>query len=170
LPSGPRILPISSEALPSPTASAAQCHGLQYARLVATIHIIRFFTRFAPKLGQIALSHSAKTREVVLREAGMTDSDADSARTRRLLEVIRGGDRTAFDRLFAHHRAGLRRFVARRLDPGIQARVDASDVVQETQLEAYRRVPCFRPPTAESNPTRRRAESMFVPQDRRTLR
>jgi RNA polymerase sigma-70 factor (ECF subfamily) len=67
---------------------------------------------------------------------------ADSTDTRRLLEQS-GGDRRAFDELFARHRAELRRFVERRLDPKLRGRLDASDVVQETQLEAYRRLPDF---------------------------
>jgi RNA polymerase sigma-70 factor (ECF subfamily) len=73
----------------------------------------------------------------------MTEFDPDSAETCRLLEEARAGDRPAFDRLFARHRPGLRQFVALRLDPRVRARLDPSDVVQETQLEAYRRLADF---------------------------
>jgi RNA polymerase sigma-70 factor (ECF subfamily) len=73
----------------------------------------------------------------------MTDFSPDSPKTSRLLDAVRSGDESAFDRLFALHRPGLRRFVALRLDPLVQARLDASDVVQETQLEAYRRMGDF---------------------------
>jgi RNA polymerase sigma-70 factor (ECF subfamily) len=70
----------------------------------------------------------------------MADLDPDSAETCRYLEQVRSGDASAFDRLFARHQAGLRQFVARRLDPRARARLDPSDVVQEAQLEAYRRM------------------------------
>jgi RNA polymerase sigma-70 factor (ECF subfamily) len=73
----------------------------------------------------------------------MTELEADSAETRRLLDEVRRGDASAFDRLLAHHRHGLRQFIALRLDPRIQARLDPSDIVQETQLEAYRRMDDF---------------------------
>jgi RNA polymerase sigma-70 factor (ECF subfamily) len=73
----------------------------------------------------------------------MTELDPDSAETCRLLEEVRSGDAPAFDRLFARHRPGLRQFVALRLDPRVRARLDPSDVVQETQLEAYRRMDDF---------------------------
>ena len=73
----------------------------------------------------------------------MTEPDPDGAETCRLLEEARSGDPSAFDRLFARHRPGLQRFVALRLDRRVQARLDPSDVVQETQLEAYRRMGDF---------------------------
>jgi RNA polymerase sigma-70 factor, ECF subfamily len=64
----------------------------------------------------------------------------DSAQTERLLEDLRGGDRSARERLFARHRDYLRRMVGLRADPRLRARVDPSDVVQEAQLEATRRL------------------------------
>jgi RNA polymerase sigma-70 factor (ECF subfamily) len=67
----------------------------------------------------------------------------DSTDTHNLLDQSGGGDRGAFERLFARHRPDLRRFIERRLDPHLRGRLDASDVVQETQLEAYRRLPDF---------------------------
>ncbi len=70
----------------------------------------------------------------------MADVPADSSGTRDLLRQVDAGDRAAFEQLFARHRAGLRRFVDLRLDPRVRARVDPSDVVQETHLEAYRRL------------------------------
>jgi RNA polymerase sigma-70 factor (ECF subfamily) len=72
-------------------------------------------------------------------EAGMTDLN-DSAETCRDLEEVRSGDASAFERLFARCQPDLRQFVARRLDPRARTRLDPSDVVQETQLEAYRRM------------------------------
>ncbi len=50
--------------------------------------------------------------------------------------------------LFAKHRERLKRMVKLRLDQRLQARVDPSDVVQETYLEAWKRLDDFlRKPT-----------------------
>jgi RNA polymerase sigma-70 factor (ECF subfamily) len=53
---------------------------------------------------------------------------------------IRSGDRDAFDELFGRHREHVRRAVELRLTPKLKARFDASDVIQEVHLEAYRRL------------------------------
>jgi RNA polymerase sigma-70 factor (ECF subfamily) len=73
----------------------------------------------------------------------MADVQPDSAETCALLDQVRGGDRQALERLLARHRPGLHAFVAARLDPRLRARIDASDVVQEAQLEVVRRMPAF---------------------------
>lgn len=73
----------------------------------------------------------------------MSEPNGDSAETCRLLDEIRSGDQAAFGRLFARHRPGLRHFVGLRLDPRVQARLGPSDIVQETQLEAYGRMNDF---------------------------
>jgi RNA polymerase sigma-70 factor (ECF subfamily) len=70
----------------------------------------------------------------------MAELTPDSERTCRLLEQVRQGDRQAFEQLLARHRPQLRQFIAQRLDPQLRARVDPSDVVQETQLEVHRRL------------------------------
>ncbi len=70
----------------------------------------------------------------------MPEPSADSAETQRLLMRITSGDRNAFNDLFARHRDDLRRVVQLRLDRRLQARVDASDVIQETQVEAFCRL------------------------------
>lgn len=70
----------------------------------------------------------------------MDSGYSDSAETLRLLERVSGGDRSAFGELFERYRAELRRAVAMRLDRQVRGRIDPSDVVQETQLEAYRRL------------------------------
>lgn len=70
----------------------------------------------------------------------MLDRSADSAATQRLLMRISTGDRDAFNELFDRHRKDLRRAVGLRLDPQLRARIDESDVVQEAQLEAFRRL------------------------------
>jgi RNA polymerase sigma-70 factor (ECF subfamily) len=78
-----------------------------------------------------------------MMESAMKDIAAESAETDLLLGHVRAGDERAFERLFAQHRAALRRFVALRLDSRLRQRVDPSDVVQETQLEAFQRLPDF---------------------------
>jgi RNA polymerase sigma-70 factor (ECF subfamily) len=70
----------------------------------------------------------------------MEQLDPDSAETSSLLQQIERGDREAFGRLFERHRSGLLDFIDLRLDPRIRSRVDPSDVAQETQLEAFRRL------------------------------
>jgi RNA polymerase sigma-70 factor (ECF subfamily) len=67
--------------------------------------------------------------------------DAGSDSTRELLELARAGNPAACEELFARHREQLREAVALRLDRRLAARIDISDVVQETYLEAARRLP-----------------------------
>lgn len=64
----------------------------------------------------------------------------DPAETQKLLKQVRSGKPGAFDRLFECYRAYLRQVVEMRLDPKLSQRLDASDVVQETQMEAARRL------------------------------
>lgn len=73
----------------------------------------------------------------------MTEVKPDSETTRILLGRIRAGERAAFEELFARHRPLLRKLVEFRLDARLRARVDPSDVVQETQLEAFRQLPSY---------------------------
>jgi RNA polymerase sigma-70 factor (ECF subfamily) len=73
----------------------------------------------------------------------MAEPTPDSDETRRLFRQIEAGELGAFDRLFARHRPELCRFIDLRLDSRLRARVDASDVAQETHLEAYRRLPDY---------------------------
>jgi RNA polymerase sigma-70 factor (ECF subfamily) len=71
-----------------------------------------------------------------------TSPKPDSNETSDLLQQLRSG-KPAIDRLFARHRDALRRTVSIRFDQVLRARLDPSDVVQETQLEAFRRLPDF---------------------------
>jgi RNA polymerase sigma-70 factor (ECF subfamily) len=73
----------------------------------------------------------------------MVEVTPDSGETRDLLAQVGAGERRAFERLFDRHRPYLLRVVAARLDSGARARVEPSDVVQEAQLEAYRRLPDY---------------------------
>jgi RNA polymerase sigma-70 factor (ECF subfamily) len=65
--------------------------------------------------------------------------------TEHLLDQVAHGDASARDCLLQRHRDRLKRMVAVRADPRLAARVDPSDVVQETltvaaaQLDAYLR-------------------------------
>src|SRR5262244_3255050 len=64
----------------------------------------------------------------------------NSAETTRLLEQARAGDQEALNALFARHRPRLRRMVDLRLDRRLQARIDASDVIQEAYVEVVTRL------------------------------
>jgi RNA polymerase sigma-70 factor (ECF subfamily) len=61
--------------------------------------------------------------------------DNNSTDTVALIERARAGDAAALNEIFARHRARLRRMVEMRLDWRLQARLDASDVIQEAYLE-----------------------------------
>jgi RNA polymerase sigma-70 factor (ECF subfamily) len=70
----------------------------------------------------------------------VNETVTDSTETRRLLARLRAGDAGAFEELFARQRAYLHQVIDMRLDAQIRRRVDASDVIQETQIEAARRM------------------------------
>ena len=67
----------------------------------------------------------------------------DSPDTEVLLQRASQGDRAAVDELLRRHRRRLRHMVAVRIDPRLKAHVDPSDVVQDTLLEAARKLPEF---------------------------
>lgn len=73
----------------------------------------------------------------------MDESAANSTETRRLLAQAAAGEAAAFEQLFSRHRSYLRKVIEMRLDDRMRRRVDASDVLQETQLEATRRLPDY---------------------------
>jgi RNA polymerase sigma-70 factor (ECF subfamily) len=73
----------------------------------------------------------------------MQESIPDSTQTQRLLQQVRAGDLQALDQLFARHRPYLSQLVELRLEPKLRQRVDPSDVVQEAQLEATRRLEAY---------------------------
>jgi RNA polymerase sigma-70 factor (ECF subfamily) len=60
--------------------------------------------------------------------------------TEQLLDAVRRGDAPARGRLLERHRPKLRRMVGIRLDRRLAARVDPSDVVQESLIEAAARL------------------------------
>ena len=82
------------------------------------------------------------SRESVLYGHGeRTVMSADSSSTDNLLRLAGQADRSALAQLLDRYRLRLRRMVAARLDRRIAARVDASDIVQETLADAARRLP-----------------------------
>jgi RNA polymerase sigma-70 factor (ECF subfamily) len=65
---------------------------------------------------------------------------ADSSDTARLVQRAADGDQGAWDALMTPHRDRLRRMVSLRLDQRLQGRIDPSDVIQESALDAARRL------------------------------
>lgn len=72
----------------------------------------------------------------MLSEAGIPDTDS-------LLRLVSNGDQQAVDGLLQRHRDRLSQMVKSRLDESLSARIDASDVVQETLIEAARLLPKY---------------------------
>jgi RNA polymerase sigma-70 factor (ECF subfamily) len=64
----------------------------------------------------------------------------DSTTTVRLIERARTGDQEALNEIFTRHRRRLRHMVEMRLDWRLQARIDASDVIQDAFLQATARL------------------------------
>jgi RNA polymerase sigma-70 factor (ECF subfamily) len=73
----------------------------------------------------------------------MAEVQPDSAETGSLLERVARHDADALEELLVRHRSALRDFIEFHLDPRLRARVDPSDVVQETQMELVRRMEDF---------------------------
>jgi RNA polymerase sigma-70 factor (ECF subfamily) len=64
----------------------------------------------------------------------------EPAPTLVLLDRARRGDAGAVNGLLERHREAIKRMIDRRMDRGVQRRVDASDIVQDVLLEANRRL------------------------------
>jgi len=62
-----------------------------------------------------------------------------------LMKRAVGGDRVAVGRLLMLFDGRLRRRMARKITPNLQAVLSAEDVLQETYIEAYRHVGTFQP-------------------------
>ena len=67
----------------------------------------------------------------------------ESSTTHRLLDAVAAGETDALDELLARHRTYVRRVIDVRLEAPLQARVDPSDIVQETLVVASRRLDDF---------------------------
>lgn len=63
-----------------------------------------------------------------------------SDQTDSLVEHVRRGDRGALETLFQSHRNYLKHVVQLRIDDDLRVRLDPSDIVQEVQVEAFKRV------------------------------
>lgn len=59
-------------------------------------------------------------------------------------QQLRGGDDGVLGTLFESHRERLSRMVAFRLDPRLVGRIDAEDVLQDTFMEAEKRLEAYR--------------------------
>ncbi len=70
---------------------------------------------------------------------------SEDSETRQLLAKARRGDPSAVEQLLDRHRSRLRQMVAVRMDPQLSARVDPSDVVQETLTVASQRLSDYLP-------------------------
>ncbi len=70
----------------------------------------------------------------------MGHAQPDSAETELLLRQAAAGDAASFEDLFSRYRNDLLRVIELRMEAGLRARFDASDVVQEAQFEAFRRL------------------------------
>ena len=85
----------------------------------------------------------ALPERVLLRGTGLTsparDHEPDDD-TSILLDQARCGSQHAFEELFDRHREYLRMVVGLRMSSELQARVDVSDVIQETHIEAFKRL------------------------------
>jgi RNA polymerase sigma-70 factor (ECF subfamily) len=64
----------------------------------------------------------------------------DSSATRRRIEKAAAGDQDAWCSLIERYKDRLRRMVTLRLHPRLQGRLDPSDVLQDTYLEASRQL------------------------------
>lgn len=71
-------------------------------------------------------------------------SDSTDAALADLIDAARRGDREALGELLQRHAGYLKLVVSGRLNTRLQSRVNASDVVQETFLEAHRDFAQFR--------------------------
>jgi RNA polymerase sigma-70 factor (ECF subfamily) len=71
----------------------------------------------------------------------MEKDEFDQTSSPSLVEEAAQGNNAAWERLMRDHWPRLRRMVALRMDPRLQGRLDPSDVVQESYIDAARRLP-----------------------------
>lgn len=71
-------------------------------------------------------------------------TDLEGAKENELIRLAAQGDQSALRRLFNRHRERLGRMIAVRLHPALSARVDPSDVIQESLMEATRKLSDYR--------------------------
>lgn len=66
--------------------------------------------------------------------------DHQNDETAALSQARQSNDRGRIERLLGEHREYLQKVIAIRMDPRLGRRLDVSDIVQEAQLEAFRRI------------------------------
>jgi RNA polymerase sigma-70 factor (ECF subfamily) len=71
------------------------------------------------------------------------EQDEETEEESRLLLRLQQGDKAALGMLFSMHRKRLRRLVDFRLDTRLRGRVDPSDVLQDSFMDASQRLPHF---------------------------
>jgi RNA polymerase sigma-70 factor (ECF subfamily) len=70
----------------------------------------------------------------------MRSEPSEHPEVESVVESVRRGDRAGLERLFSAHRPYLKHVVTMRMGDELRVRLDPSDVVQDAQLEALRRV------------------------------
>lgn len=100
----------------------------------------RYFWGF-PKISDFICEVFALIGRFVIEENQMTPTQLPD--TDHLLELAALGDCEACERLLDRHRDRVRKMIAVRLDDRLAARLDPSDVVQETLILASRRLPNY---------------------------
>ena len=76
-------------------------------------------------------------------ESEQSKPDASATVQLKLAEQACQGDSQAFQALFDLHEVAIRRFIQLRIDAQLQRRMSTSDMVQETFMEAHRRLADF---------------------------
>ena len=96
----------------------------------------------------------------------------DSHDTTAMLDRVAAGSMAALDQLLSLHRPYLKRIVEMRMEPTLRTRVDASDVVQETQVVIAKGIEHFinHRPTSFRIWIRRKALDQLKDQRRRHIR
>ena len=96
---------------------------------------------------------------------------SDSADTSTLLDQVAMGRVAAFERLLRLHRPYLKRVIEMRMEPALRARLDASDVVQETQVVIAKGIDYFvkHRPTSFRIWIRRKGLDQLIDQRRRHI-
>jgi RNA polymerase sigma factor (sigma-70 family) len=80
-----------------------------------------------------------------MAQASAPDPAARAESTFQLLERAKGGDAAALEILFARYLEPLRRWASGRLPPWARSTTDTHDLVQDTLLNAFRRIGTFQP-------------------------
>jgi RNA polymerase sigma-70 factor (ECF subfamily) len=116
--------------------SVRSCSTVLLRRRVA--ELLQYACRLARIVVTVTLTTTGYSVVNSLMASAVPPRDPDD--TDQLLTNAAIGDSTAIGMLLERHRERLRRMIALRLDDRLAARVDASDVVQETLVDAARKL------------------------------